>query len=200
MFVGYSFFQATNSNQVEPFANPKTFPKAFTDEVPSHWAVVIDDDRRMPAANATMDAEGNCIIFFAKDKQTLKDGLKACPAGAKVSGGRNPLGFFAGSDDFEKFGGWSRQKQKAAQKWSTIDAERRQGLTRGHVEQAFNRQRLMERGYFLFVCRSILLTDIRDATKVIGTDISLNTLGSLVSRKMTRDQAVGRLMEDLLVA
>jgi hypothetical protein len=197
MFVAYTYFSAMNAEELDDFANPKTFPKAFTD-CADDGGVLIEDDYRYPA-DGTLDANVMCYLFYAKDKQTLKDGLKACPAGAKISGGNKQLGFFTGSYDIEKSGAWFRMRQEAAQMWGTLSQDQRQGAPRKRVNAAFNRKRLMERGYFALVCRTFLLTSVRQATKVIGTEISLTALGSMLSGRMTREQAVGGLMQDLLI-
>lgn len=199
MFVGYSDFSSNDGNALEAFTSRKTFPEAFTDVVSESWNVLIEDHYRMPAAG-TLDAGVFCYLFYAKDRQTLKDGLRACTPDAIISGGRHQIGFFGGSYDFEKFGGWGRKKSKAAEKWKTLSTDQRRNVDRSRFDRMFNRQRLMERGYFLIVARAFLLPGRGDNTKLIGTGVSLPALGSMLSTKMTRQQAVGQLMEDLLVA
>ena len=124
MFIAYNSFTTQTTTTVEPFADPKTFPGAFTNLIKINgvwnWEILVDDDYQVPT-QGTLNVAVSCYIFYAKDKATLKDGLKACPPGCKVSGGGDQIGFFCGSYDFEKLGGWFRTQQKASSSWNTIN-------------------------------------------------------------------------------
>lgn len=210
MFVAYNEFTTLGTAVIDRFADPQSFPDAFTDEIKDEgkWRphILIDDHYRT-VAEGSLNVEFTCYLFYAKDKDTLKAGLKAVPRGCKVVGGRNQIGFFSGSYDFEKAGAWFRTKQKASKSWQNIESERRYGmgdpytgLKQSRHDTLFNRIRLTERGYFMLVCRSHLLIHVRGARKMIGNEVSLNALGSMLTGKMTREQAVATLMDDLLVA
>ena len=204
MYVAYTSTPASTSREVGLFANSRTFPEAFSDVVGSPKAPKMQSliaDGRVLVESGTLDASTtNCFIFVAKDRQTLKDGLKACPQEIKISGRGKQLGFFGRSYDFEKFGGWLRQRQRSAKQWDRMNEDQRCGVPKKHLEAFFNRFRLTERGYFIFVARGFVLGDVAEVTKMIGSEISLPGLGSMMSDRMTRGQAVDTLMNDLLVA
>jgi len=213
MFIAYNSFTTQTTSTVEPFADPKTFPAAFTNliKINGVWnrEILIDDGYEIPTAG-TLSVAVRCFVFYAKDKATLKDGLKACPPSCKIVGEGDQIGFFCGSYDFEKLGAWFRTQQKSSKSWDTIESERRygmadhlKGLTKGRHDTHFNRVRLTERGYFMFVCRNGMLANVRNARKMIGSEVALSVLGRMISGgspRMTREQALGVLMDDLLVA
>lgn len=214
MFVAYNVGSTIDDDDIAGFADPRTFPEAFTDLVMdgSVWRpnTLIDDDHRLPS-EGVVNVESFFYVFYAKDKDTLKDGLKACPEAMKVSAGtRGQIGFFCGSYDFETFGAWSRNKSTAAKNWKSIQQQRRNGtgdhlagLKQGRHETMVHRLRLKERGYFMLVCRGSQLPNVRNARKMIASEMALSGLGRMLSGrspKMTPQQAVGALMDDLLIA
>jgi len=212
MYVVYQSFSAKTAGEVELFADPKTFRTEFTEMNESAnggWVtpyVVIEDGVEPPTSGTFNVSTNMCYIFFAKDKETLRDGMKACPPAIKVTAGRGQFGFFTGVYDFEKAGGWFRARSKSSKAWDKAMEKVKSGevekltFKRAHVDTAFNRTRLMERGYFLIVGNSNLLVGVRNARRMIGSEMSLASIARLMSGKspkLSREDALGVLMEGL---
>jgi hypothetical protein len=210
MYVAMTTFSPRQDEEVQKFADAKTFREAFmqvTGTGRGGWRmeVLIDGGYETPET-ARFDVTNMGYLLYAKDKDTLRDGMKACPPAVKVLADRGQIGFFGGSYDFEQSGAWLESKMKGAKIWNRLKTEERSGtrdrvdVSRGRFDTIVNRQRLMERGYFLILCNSALLSGVKNARKMIGSEMSLSALGRMMAGqapKMERQQALGVLMDSL---
>lgn len=138
----------------------------------------------------------SCAVFFAKDKSTLVDCLRRCPLSATISATAGQLAFVSHSYDREKIGAWLRTKINGAKTWDQYrQTERGQAfIGRGGSKDTFmkqnDRERLMERGYYLGIANAVDLRQHRDSQAVHADRASLANFGNLVGGRVTREEAV----------
>jgi hypothetical protein len=192
----------------DDWADPKTFPGLFqgllrSDRGMSYIVAVDDNGSRLP------EPKGGFIlsvtktlghIFWAKDRSTLAKGFGRMPPTARVSGPGN-LGFFTGAYDLE-VGGWGKTKINTVRAWtSTAYGKQMQAAGESFLSFAHraNRGRLLTRGYFVMIGSADAMSGLKRKVGLMQDDMPLQNLAALIKGRMTRDEAVDKLMEDLLM-
>jgi hypothetical protein len=179
------------------------FDRAFR-EVVRDCSVAVTDRQVSLTGNSEIDSN-MAAVLFAKNKATLVSCLRRVPLDVTVGVPGGSLSYIAHSYDWEKFGGWGRAKIAAIAGWKDFkETERGQALLQrgGNFSQfakSKDRQRLFERGYYLGIASDSLMRN-QDTHTVQANNIPLNTFAGLLTGKMSREEAVGNLMEDLLIS
>jgi hypothetical protein len=174
--------------------------RTVTDDNGSRLKLNSDPDpKRAGYTFLTSGAVGH--LFFAKDKSTLAKGLGVLPPAVRVSG-PDCIGYFTGAYDAEGFGGTITAKIKTIHVWNNTyygQNMQHEGESFTHFAQRANRGRLLNRGYYLILGAAAAMTGIKRKVGLIDNAVSLASLGSLIKGRMTQEEAVDKLMEDLLM-
>jgi hypothetical protein len=165
---------------------------------------VVDDTRVAINGNLTVGLN-SCGVFFSKNKATLVHCLRRIPLAGTITAASGQLAFVSHSYDWEKIGGWARNKIKGAKAWNDFHQTDRgeNFIGRGGTKEKFitnqDRGRLFERGYYLCIANASDLRQHRDSLGVHGNGVSLANFANLVTGQVTREEAVNGLMDDLLI-
>jgi hypothetical protein len=179
------------------------FDQAFR-EVVGHGTPAVTDRGVALAGNSEIESN-YAAVLFAKNKATLVSCLRRVPLDVTVTVAGGSISYVAHSYDWEKLAGWGRAKIAAIAGWGEFkQTERGQALLQrgGNFSQfakSKDRQRLLERGYYLGIASDRLMRN-RDTHAVHADTIPLNSFAGLLTGRMSREEAVGNLMEDLLIA
>jgi hypothetical protein len=175
MFV--VFTQIAVKGYLRDWADPSKFPALFDQSTmpEGRWSrsILVDDDSPAEFVKLKVDAN-RAYIFYAKDKETLKDGLRVPLPSSTITAERGQLAVYSGSYDFEKTGAWASNKMQAADGWQAIKDEGRkegytaQGLGKSDFVTYFNRQRLLKRGHFMIAAEVTQMVGIRKLHSFIG--------------------------------
>jgi hypothetical protein len=148
--------------------------------------VVCDEEEIRELVNWKVDPEW-AVVFYAKDTQTLRDGLKACRPSAKVVSGRGQISIYCASYDFEGAGGWIKAKIEGALQWESMKKTGKvvkyqaQGLGKSDVIRSKNRERLLQRGHFALVGSAPEMRRMDGVLNTHSEEMSLRTLGNWVN-------------------
>jgi hypothetical protein len=183
MFVVYTEF--SSKVELSNWADPAKFPELFNGVtvVGNTWnrSILIDGDLKPRGVRLTVN-ESICFIFYAKDRKTLKDGLKNTLPSSNITTKEGQLGLFGGSYDFEEFGAWAANKSTASRNWKDLKERgkteefKAEGLHKSDYVTFWNRQRLLKRGYFMIVAQSVKLQRIKHARTFIGSEHMIRSL------------------------
>jgi hypothetical protein len=180
MFVGIGLVSPDNFNQ-NWADNGRNIERAIQFRRGNFRVLVDGIDKTTATTIPIVGFDGIAIV--AKDKATLLAGLKLVKPGAKLRSTEGNLGFVTGSYDREKAGAWLRTKIQA--KKTTGDAN------------ALDRDRLDDRAYYVIVARAVTLTNNHKSVSLHQTEMQLNALAGLISGKLTKDEAVDNLFQQL---
>jgi hypothetical protein len=189
--------------------NAKKIDQGIQDGFQRHFfGILVRDGRYAP------DGDGGILmlpsysgyIACAKDKATLLAGLRACPLGATISGNSKNLAYVTGTYDHEKIGAWLNSKVEGKKAWNKQKSTEhgRQligaGLTREAVQKSIDRSRLNQRGYYVVVAHASTLSQNPRACKLHESEVTFGALAGHITTKISKEEAVSRLFDDLLVA
>jgi len=150
-----------------------------------YFRVLVDGTDKTNAGTLPISGfEGIAIV--AKDKRTMMTGLKVVKPGVKLSSADGNIGYVTGSYDREKAGAWLKTKLQAKKHTGDYNA--------------FDRERLDDRAYFVVVARAATLVNNRKSVNLHQSEVQVNALPALISGKMTREEAVDNLFSDLLMS
>jgi len=185
MFVGIAAVEPDNINvNSDHWAdNSRSIAHAIRYQA-GNFRVLVDGTDKSNAGTISI-AQHVGVALVAKDKSTLLKGLRVVKPGLKLASTDGSLGFVTGSYDREKVGAWIRTKIQSKQQTGNFNS--------------FDRLRLDDRAYYVIVAGTATLVNNHKAVHLHETEVQVNALPALISGKMTREEAVDNLMQDLLI-
>jgi hypothetical protein len=189
--------------------NAKKIDQVIQDAFQRHTFTVLVRDGRYGS-----DDDGGILrvrsrigyIACAKDKATLLAGLRVCPLSAAISGDLANLAYVTGTYDHEKIGAWANSKVEGKKAWHELKSTELgqqligDGLTREAVQKSIDRSRLNQRGYYVVVTRGSTLSQNPRACKLHESVVTFGALAGHITTKISKEEAVSRLFDDLLAA
>lgn len=190
MFVVASKAGNDLHNRLYQWANKSEFPAQFVRATcrDGRWTRVVVCDDEVGAAGGHWEVGAYFgIVFYAKDKQTLRDGLKSCLPSARITAQTGQIAIYCGSYDFEGIGAWAKSKIEAIQQWDALtktgeaDSYKEKGLGKNDFMKFKDRIRLLKRGHFALVGINATMSRMEGVVPTHSAEMMLRTLGHWVT-------------------
>lgn len=171
-----------------------------------HGPILVNDGACTQNAGTLEVKPGWAWALLAKNKATLLSALKVCPQALKLVSTDGGLGMFTGSYDHEKIGAWLQNKNKGTKAWKDFKQSdafqgfRDRGFNKQTFRQAHDRLRLAQRAYFVVVAPASAMRNNSRCISIHQTEAALSAIPGFLSGKLSKDEAVDKLFDDLLIS